>query len=207
MTRPHTTPDRPAPTSRLGRRPGPDSARADLLRAARHLFSEVGYERASVRAIARDAGVDAALVYRFFGSKQGLLQAALQLPVDPDSILDALYEHPGDEGRTLVRRVLEVWSTPAVREQFTALLRTAVSHEEARLALRVVLTEQLVRRLEDHVGTPDARLRAALVATQLAGLAMTRFVIGIDPITKATDEQLVQAIGPSVQRYLTGELS
>ena len=207
MTRPHTTPDRPAPTSRLGRRPGPDSARADLLQAARHQFSKVGYERATVRAIAQDAGVDAALVYRFFGSKQGMLQAALQLPVDPDSILDALHEHPGDEGRTLVRRVLQMWSTPAVREQITALLRTAVSHEDARLALRAMLTEQLIRRIEDHLGTPDAQLRAALVATQMAGLAMTRFVIGIDPITNATDDQLVQAIGPSIQRYLTGDLS
>jgi len=127
--------------------------------------------------------------------------------VDPDAIFDAIDKNPGDEGRALVRRVLQLWSAPAVREHITVLLRTAVSHEEARAALRDVLTDQLVRRLESHLAAADAHLRAALVATQLVGLAMTRYVIGIDPVSTATDEQLVEAMGPSVQRYLTGELA
>lgn len=192
---------------RLGRRPGPDSARAAVLAAARGLFAEVGFDRATIRAIATRAGVDPALVHHFFGSKDALLAATLVLPVDPDVVFAVLDNHPGDEGRALVARMLQLWAEPALREGFTALLRAAVSHETAQRALRELLTTALVRRLEQRVGGADAALRAGLVAAQLAGLGLTRFVIGIEPLRAATDEQLVAAIGPTLQRYLTGELT
>lgn len=116
---------------RRGRRPGPDSSRASVLEAALQLFAEVGFERATIRAIAAHAGVNPALVHRFFGMKDDLLRATLVLPIDPDAVFAGLEEHPGDEGRTQVARVLELWRQPQVREQFTALLRSAVSHELA----------------------------------------------------------------------------
>ncbi len=192
--------------ARRGRRPGPDSARSSVLDAALQLFAEVGFERATIRAIAARAGVDPALVHHFFGTKDDLLRATLVLPVDPDAVFAGLEEHPGDEGRALVARVLELWRQPQVREQFTALLRSAMSHEQAQAALREMLTRELIRRLVVRVGSADASLRAGLVASQLAGLGLTRFIVGIDPIVRATDEQLVAAIGPTVQRYLTGDL-
>ena len=123
------------------------------------------------------------------------------------SVFAVMDEHPGDEGRALVARVLQLWGQPQVREQFTALLRVAVSREEAKVALRDLLTRELLRRLERQVGTNDATMRAALVASQLAGLAMTRFVIGIRPIATSSDAQLVEAIGPTIQRYLTGKIT
>lgn len=178
-----------------------------MLDAARSLFAEVGFERATIRGIAARAGVDPALVHYFFGSKEELLRATLVLPFDPEAVFAVLDEDPGDEGRALVARVLQLWGQPQVRERFTALLRAAVSREEATVALRELLTRELVRRLAGRVGTDDAPLRAGLVASQLAGLAMTRFVVGIEPITAASDAQLVAAVGPTIQRYLTGDIS
>jgi AcrR family transcriptional regulator len=197
----------PKTASRRGRRPGPDSSRAAVLDAARSLFAEVGFERATIRAIGARAGVDPALVHHFFGTKDELLRATLVLPVDPEVVFAVMDAHPGDEGRALVARVLQLWGQPQVREQFTALLRAAVSREEARVALRELLTRELVRRLADRVGTDDAPLRAGLVASQLAGLAMARFVVGIEPITTASGAQLVAAVGPTIQHYLTGDIS
>ena len=178
-----------------------------MLDAARALFAEVGFERATIRAIAARAGVDPALVHHFFGAKNGLLRATLVLPFDPEALFAVLDEHPGDEGRALVARVLQLWGRPQIRQQFTALLRAATSHQEAAVALRDLLTNELVRRLTGRVSTHDAPLRAGLVASQLAGLAMTRFVIGIEPITSASDAQLIASVGPTIQRYLTGDIS
>jgi len=196
----------PKTAGRRGRRPGPDSARTAVLDAARSLFAEVGFERATIRAIAARADVDPALVHHFFGTKDALLRATLVLPFDPEAVFSILDEHPGDEGRALVARVLQLWGQPQVREQFTALLRAAVSREAAKVALRELLTRELVRRLAGRVRVENAPLRAGLVASQLAGLGLTRFVVGIEPITAASDAQLVAAVGPTIQRYLTGDL-
>ncbi len=205
MTR-ATTAGRPASGGRRGRRPGPDSSRTAVLDSARSLFSEKGFDRTTIRAIAAAAGVDPALVHHFFGTKDALFRATLVLPIDPDTLFGVMDDHPGDEGRALVARVLAVWAQPRVLEQFTALLRTAMSHEHAQVALRDLLTTELLRRLAERVGTVDAELRAGLVASQLAGLALTRLIIGIDPMVEASDEQIVAAIGPTIQRYLTGSL-
>ena len=178
-----------------------------MLDAARSLFAEVGFERATIRGIAARAGVDPALVHHFFGTKNDLLRAALVLPFNPATLFAVMDEHPGDEGRALVARVLHLWGQPQVREQFTALLRVAMSREEAKVALRDLLTCELLQRLESQVGTDDAPLRAALVASQIAGLAMTRFVIGIQPIATSSNARLVAAVGPTIQRYLTGDIT
>jgi hypothetical protein len=105
-----------------------------------------------------------------------------------------------------VRAVLALWHTPAVREQFTALVRTAVTHDQARQALRELLTSAVLSRLASRADSDDAPLRAALVGSQMAGLAMARLVMELDPLVAAGDEQLVDAIGPTIQRYLTGPL-
>lgn len=207
MSSAQSRPPLPKTAIRRGRRPGPGSSRTDVLDAARSLFAEVGFERATIRGIAARASVDPALVHHFFGTKNDLLRAALVLPFNPATLFAVMDEHPGDEGRALVARVLELWGQPQVREQFTALLRVAMSREEAKVALRDVLTRELLQRLESQVGTDDAPLRAALVASQIAGLAMTRFIIGIQPIATSSNARLVAAVGPTIQRYLTGDIT
>lgn len=206
MNSPQSRRPAPKPVSRRGRRPGPNTSRGAVLDAARRLFAEVGFERATIRVIAEQAGVDPALVHHFFGTKDALLRATLVLPFDPDAVFGVLDQYPGNEGRALVARVLQLWGQPRLREQFTALFRTAMSHEEATIALRELLTRELLTRLAARVDTEDAPLRAALVASQLAGLALTRFIVGIQPITAASDAQLVAAVGPTIQRYLTGDI-
>ena len=192
--------------ARRGRRPGPDSSRQAVLDAARRLFAEEGFDRATVRAIAAQAGVDPAMVHHFFGTKEQLFRASLELPFDPSLIGSALDAHPGDEGRALVRGVLEIWEQPAIREQFTAMLRAAVTHDHARTALRDLLTSQILGVLAGRMDDDDAALRAALVGSQMAGLALTRLIMEVEPIAAIDDEVLVEAIGPTIQRYLTGDI-
>ena len=199
------TAGRPPSTPR-GRRPGPDSSKQAVLDAARRLFSENGFERTTIRAIASSAAVDPALVHHFFGTKEQLFRASLELPFDPSEVFLTLDDHRGTEGVALVRGVLAIWREPAVREQFTAMLRAAVTHEHARTALRDLLTSQVLGLLADRMDDEDAPLRAALVGSQMAGLALTRLIMELEPLTSADDEVLVAAIGPTVQRYLTGDL-
>jgi AcrR family transcriptional regulator len=147
------------------------------------------------------------MVHHFFGTKERLFRASLELPFDPSLIAKALDARPGDEGRTLVRGVLQIWHQPEIRERFTAMLRAAVTHDHARAALRDVLTTQILSVLVDRMDDEDAPLRAALVGSQMAGLALTRLVMEVEPLATIDDEVLVEAIGPNVQRYLTGDLT
>lgn len=194
------------PGAPIGRRPGTESSRADLIAAARTLFAEMGYDKASVRAIATKAKVDPALVYHFFGSKEGLLKATLEFPFDPAATLSVAADHSGDEGSALLRQVLQIWTVPLIRQQFVAMLRTGMSHDHAREVLRDVLTQQLVGRLAQRLEGPDAEFRAALVATQVAGLALARFIVGIEAIAQRSDEDIVAAVGPTLTRYLHGDI-
>lgn len=189
-----------------GRRPGDEDTRQAILNSARRLFAEQGYERASMRAIARDAGVDPALIVHYFGSKEDLLLEALQLPLDPAQVTAGIADLPADQrGTAFVRVLLSVWEQPEVREHMVGMLRTAASHELAR--------ETLARTLHDAVQPVIASLavdqpqrRTALVISQMAGLAMTRYFLVIPEMVVRTPEELVADVGATVQRYLTGDL-
>ena len=190
--------------TKLGRRPGPTSTRPVILDAALSLFAERGYERATIRAIAAQAGVDPATVLHHFPSKQDLLTAALRLPVDPPQLLDALAGcEPGHEGNTLVGLVLATWEAPAVRLRLTALLRIGLSHQDAADALRNLLEEQIITPLSELIGGPDAELRAGLVASQMAGLALLRLIIGIEQVANADTETLIEIVGANLQNYIS----
>ncbi len=158
-------------------------------------------------AVATRAGVNQALIYHFFGSKDELLGATLDLPIDPRFITAALHDNPGREGAELIRRALAAWRHPGVREHFQALLRVGISHDRAADMLRNLFTRELLDAFAETTGRPDAQLRAALVASQIAGIAMLRFMIGIDALAEADDETIVNAVGPTLQRYLTGDLN
>lgn len=201
MTR-HTKHGRP-----LGRRPGPENTRPAIMAAARDLFAEVGFERATVRAIAARAGVDPAMINHHFGTKDELLVAVLDLPFDPARLADAIVSRPGQEGVTLVRTVLALWSDPAVRDHMRTLIRVAMSRPEAAEAFRNLYASRLVSVIAGVVPRDDAAIRAGLVATQLSGLALLRIVLPLDAIADADEQTLIDTIGPTIQRYLTGDLA
>jgi AcrR family transcriptional regulator len=204
---------------RSGRRSGDSGTREAILAAARRRFGDQGYDAASIRAIAADAGVDPALVHHFYGTKERLFAATIELPVVPsEHIAEVLAAErarwgpafPDHIGEALVRTVLTIWGAVDIRSVFLSLLRSAVTNERAETMLREFVTGTILVMLEQGVGgTPDAgerRYRAALVGSQILGLGFTRYVLRIEPLATASTEDLVAAIGPTVQRYLTGEI-
>ncbi|WP_405162527.1 TetR family transcriptional regulator [Nocardia sp. NBC_01499] len=199
-----TNEDRPA---RSGRRPGQSGAREAILRAARDRFSEGGFDKTSIRAVAGDAGVDPALVHHYFGTKQGLFAAVVQLPVDPEIILRTIDSAPLDRlGEAILRGVLGLWDSPA-GPGIVAMARSIIAGGENALA-RTFLLEVVFERVRQRIATPedDARLRITLAASQMIGLLMARKVIELDPIATHPQEGLITAIAPTIQRYLTGEI-
>ncbi|MCW3817307.1 TetR family transcriptional regulator [Micromonospora sp. DR5-3] len=194
---------------RTGRRPGNPDTREAILAAARTAFAERGFDAASIRAIATAAGVDPALVHHYFGTKEELFRATVAIPIDPAELLPAvLAAGPDRAGERLIRTFLSVWDSP-VGGAAVALLRSAVSNEWTARLLREFLVTQVLRRVLDQLDVDPAELplRGALVGSQLAGLAMMRYVIRLEPVASAAPETLVTAIAPTVQRYLTGDLS
>jgi AcrR family transcriptional regulator len=191
---------------RRGRPRGGSTASEDILRTARELFAEHGYERTTIRAIAAGAGVDPASVHHHYGTKRELLAAALELPFDPAPVMTALDGDDGPDVEAFLREALAVWRAPETRLQLVALLRLAFSDEEAAAVVRDLFTRQVVALLSQRVPGPDAELRAALVASQMAGLALLRSVVTVDAIANAPDDVLVAAVAPTIARYLDPEV-
>jgi AcrR family transcriptional regulator len=160
---------------------------------------------ATVRAVARRAGVDPAMVRHWFGSREGLLAAVVEIPVDPARLLAALLDGPREElGARLVRTFLGVWDGHP--EQMTALVRSVTVNERWAEVVRGFLTRAVLGPLVGHLGVDRADLRAALCASQLMGLALVRLVLRLEPVARADRETLVATVGPTLQRYLTGPL-
>ncbi|MFG3420687.1 TetR family transcriptional regulator [Micromonospora sp. NPDC049460] len=194
---------------RTGRRPGNPDTREAILGAARAAFAERGFDGASIRAIAAAAQVDPALVHHYFGSKDQLFLAAMHAPVDPGELLPKVLAGDRDGlGERLVRTFLGVWDSPAGTAG-VALLRSAVSNEWTARLLREFLVSQVLRKVLDQLDADPAELplRGSLVASQMLGLAMMRHVVRLEPVASAAPETLVAAVGPTVQRYLTGDLA
>lgn len=187
------------------RRP-PGQTRQTILDSARRLFGEVGYQKATIRRIAAAAHVDPALVIQYFGSKDDLLTEALIMPFDPAVVFDGLADHP-DPGTELVRRALTAWEAPLVRDALLGLLRTGLSHDRAAGALSALLSRTVLTLVERHTTAADAQLRAALVGSQIGGLALGRMALRIPALANASVDELAAATGPTITRYLTGDLS
>jgi AcrR family transcriptional regulator len=179
-----------------------------VLAAARTAFAERGYDGASIRAIATAAGVDPALVHHYFGSKDKLFLAAVHAPVDPGELLpQALEGGPEDLGANIVRTFLTVWDGPA-RPAGLALIRSAVGNEWTAKLLREFLVSQVLRRVLSTLDLPpkEREARGALVGSQLIGVVMARYVLKLEPLASASHESLVVSLGPTLQRYLTGDV-
>ena len=194
---------------RSGRRPGNQDTREAILAAARTIFAERGFDKASIRAIATAAEVDPALVHHYFGTKDKLFLASMEMPLDPGELVPKALDGPREEaGERLVRLVLTVWDSPAGKAA-VALLRSAMSNEWTARLLREFIVTQVLRKAIAELGMEgdDAPLRAALAATQIGGLAVVRYILKVEPIASQDPETLVRAIAPTVQRYLVGEIS
>lgn len=192
---------------RTGRRVGESGSRDAILAAARRAFAERGYDGATIRTIAADARVDPALVHHFFGTKERLFVEAMRFPIVPSEVLAEVVTPDRERvGEAIVRTVLGVWERPESRAQGLALLRSAVTNERAAAMLRGFVSGAILGTVASVARDEKAELRAALVGAQIVGLGIARFVVRLEPIAAATIDDLAAAVGPSVQRYLTGDL-
>jgi AcrR family transcriptional regulator len=197
--------------ARQKRRRGPRADAADtrgaVLEAARARFAAHGYDGTRLRDVAADADVDVALVSYFFGSKDGLFAAAMTLPINPAQIVEGLVAEGSDGlGERLARTILARLDA-ADGSPFVGLVRSAATNEQAAALLRGFVEREMLGRLVRAVDAPNPELRAALAGSQVVGLIMARYVVRVRPIAEADPETLATAIGPTLQRYLTGELA
>jgi len=190
-----------------GRRPGESGAREAILGAARAEFAAAGYDGATIRRIAARAGFDPALVHHYFGAKEQLFEAAVELPVSPAAIVAELLAADRERlGEQVVLRFLTVWEQPANRPGFQAMLRSMICNEQAADLVRRLLVRDVLGPLATALGLPDAELRATLAGSQFIGLALLRYVGRLEPLASADRAAVAVAVGPTIQRYLTGTI-
>ncbi|QFG23753.1 TetR family transcriptional regulator [Actinomadura sp. WMMB 499] len=184
-----------------GRRPGQSETRAAILGAARELFAEKGYDGASLRAIARAADVDPALVHHFFGNKEGVFIEAMRFPVDPSVLLPRILDAPAERrGEAMARVFLSIWEDPERRAPLLAMLRSAMTNERAAALLREFLSSALFARAGEATDVPRLRLQAA--AGQMVGMMILRYVVRVEPLASASEDEMVELVAPVLQRYL-----
>ncbi|GAA0932689.1 TetR/AcrR family transcriptional regulator [Nonomuraea longicatena] len=187
---------------RPGRRPGSADTRGEILAAARNVFAEKGFDKATVRGIAREAKVDPALVHHYFDTKERMFVEAMQLPVDPDLVLPTVLDGPREEvGERLARLILRLLAEPEARQPVLALIRSAMTNEQAVTMVREFMTHALLYRIADGLGV--SHLRMELTFAQLFGVIMGRHVLRLEPLASADEEELVALLAPTIQRYLT----
>lgn len=193
---------------RRGRPPRTEAAgtRDRILDAAREEFSARGYDKTSVRGIAKSAGVDSALVHHYFGTKEQVFEAAVEVAFAPAlAVRDTISEGPVEEiGEQMTRLIIGLWENPVTRSPLLAIVRSAVNNETAAAVFRRLIAGQLLRRIAGRIDAPDAELRAELAAAQLVGIAMIRYVIKVEPLASADPEDIVRRVAPVVQGHLTG---
>jgi AcrR family transcriptional regulator len=192
---------------RPGRPSGVSGSRERILASARELFARNGFGNTSIRAVAADAGVDAALVHHYFGTKQQLFAAATELPIDPMVVLGPLRETPVDQlGRTLPELLLPLWDSQS-GTGLIAAMRSMLTGTEVPLArsfFRDIVVAELAHRIDEPDGT--GVLRAEFAASQLMGIVVARYIVGLEPLASLPAEQIVDMVAPTLQRYFTGDL-
>jgi len=180
---------------------------ARILQQARGSFAEHGYAGTTVRAIARAADVDPALVYHYYDSKEGLLEAATTPPQSFLEAIAAAWQTPQEQlADQLVRRMLSNWENPDHGPVLRAIVQIAGHEPATREKLRAIIERSMMGPAAQALGEPERLTRSGLIASQLMGLALMRYVWKIEPIATMSDDDLVAAIGPTVQRYMDGDI-
>lgn len=195
-------------SGRRGRREGASESREHILASARHLFAEHGFEGTSLRQVAREAGVDPAMIHHFFKGKDELFALSVALPADPAQVLEGVDQHdPEHRAEAIVRAVLRLWESPA-QHSLVAFIRGTIGSKSKTLLLREVVTRTIISRIMVGIPGPpeEVALRGNLVATQMVGLMLVRYVVKLEPLASASPEDVVRLLAPNVQHYLTGEL-
>ncbi|MCL9795036.1 TetR/AcrR family transcriptional regulator [Frankia sp. AgKG'84/4] len=192
---------------RRGRRPGSPDVRAEILAVARARFRREGYDAVTMRSLAAEAGVDAALISYYFGSKAGLFAAVLELTLSPADLLGGLLQ--GDLEtlpQRLIPTLVRTWDNPDTGVPLLAAMRAAASDPGFAAMLRDGIHRQLVERLAERIGGADAHRRAGAFVTQVGGLILTRYVIAAEPLASMTADEIVRALGPALRTALLGPL-
>jgi AcrR family transcriptional regulator len=191
---------------RSGRRPGPTTTREAIAEAARRQFAELGYDRTTLRGIAGEAGVDAALVVRFYGSKEALFREVMALPPAVAEAMAGLAEGPtATVGRRLAEVIVGMLEDPRSRSVVIGRIRAASSHPEAAALVRETVTRD-VGRLVAAVTDDEPETRAVLVGSQIVGLALARYVVRVEPLASLPAADVIDYIAPVFQHYLVGTL-
>ncbi len=179
-------------------------ARERILQAARTEFAERGYDKTTVRGIARAADVDAALVHHYFGTKDEVFAAAIEVSFEPALVIPAILGQGTDGiGERLARYFIGVWENPVSRAPLLAIIRSALTHEAAAKVLRGFVLRRLLEKIAGELDVPDPKFRAELAASHMIGIAILRYVIQVEPLASADPETIVEMVAPTLQRYLT----
>ncbi|MER6996482.1 TetR family transcriptional regulator [Streptomyces sp. NPDC000410] len=203
MTNGPAAPRRRGRPSRAQAETGP-GARERILEAARTEFAERGYDKTSVRGIAKAAGVDPALVHHYFGTKDEVFAAAIEVSFEPALAIPVILgAGTEDIGERLARYFLGVWENPATRAPLLAVIRSALTYEAAAKVLRGFVLRRLLERVAADLDVPNPTFRAELAASHMVGIAILRYVIKAEPLASVDTEEIVALVAPTLQRYLT----
>ena len=171
--------------------------KAAILAAARDRFGALGYQGATIRAIAAGAGIDPAMVMRYYGSKEQLFAAAVDFDL---RLPDLTGVDPAHLGATMAGHFLDRWEGD---EALVVLLRSSTTNDDAVDRMRQIFGEQLLPVVAGVVPAALATQRAGLIATQILGLALCRFVLALPPVVAMSRDDIVAWLGPTIQRYLS----
>jgi AcrR family transcriptional regulator len=192
-------------TRRIGRRPGGQPTKREILDSARGIFATKGFRGATVRAIAEAADVDPALIHHYFGTKEQLFAATLEFPEHaPNHLVSALAGAPEDLGERLTRAYLELWEDPETRSQMVIATRAALSSDDAMARVRPMVEDMLGQASTTDVPGPDPEKRFALAMAHLVGVAAVRHLTKVPPLRDLPLEELIARTAPAVQLHLTG---
>ncbi|SDE08261.1 TetR family transcriptional regulator [Glycomyces harbinensis] len=195
-----------ARTKRAGRRSGNPDTRAEILAAARRLFADEGYESVSMRRIAAEAGVDPSLIHHYFGSKDDLFMAAIELPLDPAPEVAAVLKDGDIEGAggRLMHAFVKIWDGPH-HEKLLAVVRTSLSKPAMSFVLKQLFEHRIVKTVQEHLGdqVDHVPVRASFIASQVFGLVVARYILKLEPLASLNEAELAESIGPTIDRYLT----
>ena len=204
---PNTSPG-PGARRRGGRRPGSSRSRQKIVEVARVAFPANGYAETSLRGIAREAGVDPSLIVQLFGSKAGLFAAVVEWPFDASEVATQIRDVPaGKVGEYMARTFIGHWDRDEHRNPIVSLIYAALSDSAAAAMLRDFITVNFALPVVERGDADRPELRAALLASQLIGFGLSRYVLAFDALASAPGEELIDALAATLQHTCTGQLS